>query len=98
MIRTRRNPERIKTKWAWIEKALLPTLSVSGNFASSSMATSLPEIVSSPERWSEPTTPMSSTYEMEQGKRGWAEKNSEEDIDRFLSMLSTSAIQQEYCQ
>lgn len=40
-----RNPERIKTKWAWIEKALLPTLSVSGNTASSSMATSLPEII-----------------------------------------------------
>ena len=27
-----RNPERIKTKWKWLEEALIPTMSVSGNY------------------------------------------------------------------
>lgn len=91
-----RNPERIKTKWAWIEKALLPTLSVSGNYRILFNGNIIARdciITRAMERADHSDV---INIRDEQGKSSWAEKNSEEDIDRFLSMLSTSAIQQEY--
>lgn len=91
-----RNPDRIKTKWAWIEKALLPTLSVSGEYRILFNGNIIARdciITRAIERADHADIV---NIRDEHGKSSWAEKNSEEDIDRFLSMLSTSAIQQEY--
>jgi len=96
-----RNPERIKTKWKWLEEALIPTMSVSGHYRvlfngniiandccitrARDKAKSLPKI---------------GYFDMvnirdKNGVSTWA-KNSEEDIDMFLSLMSTSAAQKEF--
>lgn len=91
-----RNPERIKSKWAWIEKALLPTLSVSGNYRILFNGNVIARdcIITRAIERADHTDVVN--IRDANGKSTWAEKNSEEDIDKFLSNLSTSAIQQEY--
>ncbi|MDB1028065.1 MULTISPECIES: hypothetical protein [Bacteroidaceae] len=99
-----RNPERIKTKWKWLEEALIPTMSVSGNYRilfngniiaadccikrAIEKATELKEkgighvdIINIRDR---------------NGVSVWPEKNSEEDIDLFLSLVSAAARQKEF--
>lgn len=90
-----RNPERIKFKWDWIEKALLPTVSISGNWrivfngniiakdCCITRAIKMADYVSIV------------NIRDKNGKSSWA-KNSEEDIDRFLSKLSQKTIQGEF--
>ena len=97
-----RNPERIKTKWKWVEEALIPTLSVSGHYRilfngniiaadccitrARDKALALPEIGYFDRV----------NIRDKQGISTWPQKNSEEDIDRFLSMESMSAVQKEF--
>lgn len=97
-----RNAETLKNKWSWIEEALIPTMSVSGKYRilfngniiakdccikrAIAKAKSIKKI---------------GFYEIinirdKNGKSTWPEKNSEEDIDTFLSMLSASAGQKEF--
>ena len=90
-----RNPDRIKQKWDWIEQALIPTVSVSGDvrilfngniiakdccIARAGKAADKFDIVNIRDK---------------NGKSSWS-KNSEEDIDFILSKISTRAKQQEY--
>ena len=90
-----RNPDRIKQKWDWIEQALIPTISVSGDarilfngnviakdccISRAGKAADKFDIVNIRGR---------------DGKSSWS-KNSEEDIDFILSKISTRAAQQEY--
>lgn len=90
-----RNPDRIKTKWEWFEKALFPTLSVSGNyrilFNGNIIAKDccITRAGAKADKWD------IVNIRDAQGKSSWA-RNSEADIDRILSMISTSAAQQEY--
>jgi len=97
-----RNPERIETKWKWLEKALLPSMSVSGNYrilfngniiakdccinkaidkAKSIEKIGYVDIVNIRDK---------------NGRSMWTQKNSEEDIDRFLSLISTQSAQGEF--
>ncbi len=96
-----RNPERIKTKWKWIEEALVPTMSVSGNYRilfngniiakdgcisraikkAKSIKNGFAEIINIRDK---------------NGKSSWPQKNSEEDIDEFLSLISTASAQKEF--
>ncbi|GAB6010807.1 hypothetical protein [Viscerimonas tarda] len=97
-----RNPDLIDFKWKWIEKATLPTMSVSGNYRvlfngniiakdccitrAVAKAKSIPkigyiEIINIRDK---------------KGNSVWPQKNSEEDIDQFLSLISTAAVQQEF--
>lgn len=90
-----RNPERIKFKWDWIEKALLPTVSISGDWrivfngniiakdCCITRAIKMADYVSIV------------NIRDKKGKSSW-KKNSEEDIDRFLSKLSQKTIQGEF--
>ncbi|MDR0505459.1 MAG: hypothetical protein LBH32_01390 [Dysgonamonadaceae bacterium] len=96
-----RNPERIKTKWKWLEEALIPTMSVSGNYRvlfngniiandccitrARDKAKSLPKIGYFDQV----------NIRDKNGASTWA-KNSEEDIDMFLSLVSMSAAQKEF--
>ena len=90
-----RNPDRIKQKWDWIEQALIPTVSVSGDvrilfngniiakdccISRAGKAADKFDIVNIRDK---------------NGKSSWS-KNSEEDIDFILSKISTRAMQQEY--
>lgn len=90
-----RNPDRIKQKWDWIEQALIPTISVSGDarilfngniiakdccIARAGKVADKFDIVNIRDK---------------NGKSSWS-KNTEEDIDFILSKISTRAAQQEY--
>lgn len=91
-----RNPDRIKTKWEWFEKALFPTLSVSGNyrilFNGNIIAKDccITRAGAKADRWD------IVNIRDAKGRSSWPAKNSEADIDRILSMISTGAVQQEY--
>lgn len=91
-----RNPDRIRAKWDWIEQALIPTVSVSGNvrilFNGNIIANDCCiklagqkadkfDIVNIRDR---------------NGRSSWPEKNSEADIDFILSKISTKSAQKEY--
>lgn len=90
-----RNPDRIKQKWNWIEQALIPTVSVSGDIrilfngniiaqdcciARAGKVANCFDIINIRDK---------------KGVSSWA-KNSEEDIDFILSKISTRSAQQEY--
>ncbi|MDR1345948.1 MAG: hypothetical protein LBK03_04535 [Bacteroidales bacterium] len=91
-----RNPDRIKTKWDWIEQALIPTLDISENIrilfngniiAKDSCIVRAGKIAS---HWD------IINIRDKHGKSTWPEKNSEEQIDFILSKISTRSAQQEY--
>ena len=90
-----RNPERIKTKWDWIERALIPTLSVSGKwrvlFNGNIIAKDC--CITRAIKVADHTDIIN--IRDKNGKSSW-DKNSEADIDAILSKLSTKAIQGEY--
>jgi hypothetical protein len=90
-----RNPQRIKEKWDWIEQALIPTISVSGDIrilyngniiakdcciVRASKVADCFDVVNIRDK---------------HGKSTWS-KNSEADIDFILSKISTKSAQQEY--
>ncbi|GHV66969.1 hypothetical protein FACS1894199_11490 [Bacteroidia bacterium] len=89
------NPDRIKKKWDWIEQALIPTVSVSGdirilfngNVIAKDCCVTRAGLVAN-------------CYDIinirdKNGKSVW-DKNSEDDIDFILSKISTRSAQQEY--
>jgi hypothetical protein len=91
-----RNPVRIEDKWKWIEKALLPTLSISGRYRIIFCG----NIIS---RDCTITRAIEKAHHSDvinirdaHGKSTWPEKNSEADIDEFLNMFSFAAQQQEF--
>lgn len=90
-----RNPDRIRQKWDWIEQALIPTISVSGDarilfngnviakdccIARAGKVADKFDIINIRDK---------------NGVSSWA-KNTEEDIDFILSKISTKSAQQEY--
>lgn len=90
------NPERISQKWDWIEQALIPTVSVSGNirivFNGNIIAKDCCIV-----RAGKVANKMDIVNIRDKnGKSSWPEKNSEEDIDFILSKISTKSAQQEY--
>jgi hypothetical protein len=97
-----RNPERINTKWKWLEKALIPTMSVSGNyrilFNGNIIAPDccITRAIDKAKTISEIGSVDIINIRDKEGKSVWPQKNSEEDIDQFLSLLSTAAGQQEF--
>lgn len=90
-----RNPDRIKQKWDWIEQALIPTVSVSGDirilFNGNIIAKDC--CISRAGK-------VANKFDIvnirdKNGKSSWS-KNTEEDIDFILSKISTKSAQQEY--
>jgi hypothetical protein len=91
-----RNPERISDKWKWIEQALFPTVSVSGNYRilfNGNIIAKDSTITRAIEKAKH--TDIVNIRD-KSGKSTWPNKNSEEDIDYLLSLISTAAAQQEY--
>lgn len=99
-----RNPERIKAKWKWLEEALVPTMSVSGHyrvlFNGNIIAADccIARAIAKAEELEAKGIGHADIVNIrdKNGNSTWAAKNSEEDIDLFLSLISTSAAQKEY--
>lgn len=90
-----RNPDRISQKWQWVEEALIPTVSVSGN-----VRILFNGNIIAKDCCIARAGKMADRFDIinirdKNGKSSWS-KNSEEHIDWLLSKLSTRAIQQEY--
>ena len=94
--KTVRNPEQVKKVWDWVERALIPTVSVSGDWriifngniiAKDSCITRAIDMADHVDIVN---------IRDKNGKSTWPEKNSEEDIDRILSKISYRAQQGEY--
>lgn len=91
-----RNPETIKNKWDWFENAVYGTRSISntctvlwiGNIIATDCCITRAGKMS--DHWDVVN------IRDKEGNSTWPEKNSEEQIDRVLSKISTKAQQQEY--
>lgn len=91
-----KNPERVKKRWNWVERALIPTVSVSGNFRilfNGNIIAPDCTMLRAKER--------ADYFEVinirdKHGKSTWPQKNSEQDIDYILGKISYLAQQQEY--
>lgn len=91
-----RNPERIEKKWAWIEKALIPTVSVSGNYRILFNGNVIAKDCCITRAMKKANKVDVINIRGTDGKSTWPEKNSEEDIDNILSLISSISAQQEY--
>lgn len=99
-----RNLERIKVKWKWLEEALIPTMSVSGNyrilFNGNIIAADccITRAIAKAEELKVKGIGHVDIINIrdKNGHSTWPEKNSEEDIDLFLSLVSASAAQKEF--
>jgi len=97
-----RNSERIKVKWKWLEEASLPTMSVSGNyrilFNGNIIANDCCITRAIEKAKSIPNIGHVDIINIrdKNGNSVWPQKNSEEDIDMFLSLISISAGQKEF--
>ncbi|HPH62013.1 MAG TPA: hypothetical protein PLN63_00095 [Paludibacteraceae bacterium] len=90
------NSDRIDKKWDWIEQALIPTVSISGDcrilFNGNIIAKDC--CITRAIKMANHADVVN--IRDEHGKSTWPSKNSEEDIDFFLSKISTRSAQQEY--
>jgi hypothetical protein len=90
-----RNPERIKKKWAWIEQAVLPTVSVSGNVRILFLGNIIGKDTCITRAMKFADHYQIINIRDKNGKSRWA-KNSEEQIDWLLSKMSWASSQKEY--
>ena len=91
-----RNPERINKKWDWIEQALIPTVSVSGNYRILFNGNIIARDCCITRAIKKADQVDVINIRDKNGKSTWPEKNSEEDIDKILSLISTISAQKEY--
>ncbi|SMO48189.1 hypothetical protein [Solitalea koreensis] len=91
-----RNPRRITEKFKWIQEALIPTVSVSGNYRIIVCGNKIAKvsIVALCEKLADHVDQVN--IRDKDGKSSWPEKNSEADIDKILSLISYSSAQKEY--
>ncbi|OQB81391.1 MAG: hypothetical protein BWX87_00656 [Bacteroidetes bacterium ADurb.Bin123] len=91
-----RNPERITKKWNWIEQALIPTVSVSGNYRIIFNGNIIARDCCITRAIKMANHADIINIRNKIGKSTWPEKNSEEDIDHILNLVSTASGQKEY--
>ncbi|VTP94896.1 hypothetical protein [Sphingobacterium daejeonense] len=91
-----RNPRRIIEKFKWIQEALIPTVSVSGNYRIIVCGNKIAKVcvVSLCEKLADYVHQVN--IRDKNGKSSWLAKNSEEDIDKILSLISYASAQKEY--
>ena len=100
-----RNSERIKNKWKWLEDALIPAMSVSGRYRILFNGNII-AMDCCIKRAIEKAKELQKQHGIghvdiinirdKNGLSVWPAKNSEEDIDMFLSLISTSSAQKEF--
>ncbi len=91
-----RNPDRIQKKWNWIEQALIPTISVSGNYRILFNGNIIARDCCITRAIEKANHADIINIRNRNGKSNWPEKNSEKDIDHILSLISTASAQKEY--
>lgn len=91
-----RNPDRIKAKWEWIEQALIPTVSVSGNCRILFNGNIIARYCCITEAIKKADYVSIVNIRDKNGKSSWPQKNKEEDIDYILSKISYISAQKEY--
>ena len=91
-----RNKKRIDNKWKWIEKALIPTVSVSGKVRILFLGNIIAKYCCITKAIEKADHVDIVNIRDKHGKSSWPAKNSEEDIDYILSIISFTAAQQEY--
>lgn len=91
-----RNPRRIKEKFKWIQEALIPTVSVSGSYRIIVCGNKIAKVcvVALCEKLADYVSKQN--IRDHNGKSSWPQKNSEEDIDKILSLISYASGQKEY--
>lgn len=91
-----RNQKRIKDKFKWIQEALIPTVSVSGNYRILICGNKIAKVcvVSLAESLADYVNQVN--IRDKNGKSSWPQKNSEADIDRILNLISYISAQKEY--
>lgn len=91
-----RNPDRVEQRFQWIQKAVMPTVDISGDYRISFDNNIIAED-SCAVRFAEYATDDEIiNIRDEYGKSTWPQKNSEQDIDDMLALLSYEAAQGEY--
>lgn len=95
------NPDRIEKKWKWIEKAVIPTASVSGSYRILFLGNIIAKDCIIKRAYDKAKTMEVGYAEKinirdDNGKSSWPAKNSEEDIDMFLSLVSFASGQGEF--
>ena len=97
-----RNPDLIEEKWKWLENALIPTMSVSGNyrvlFNGNIIAKDccISRAIAKAKKIARSGHVDIINIRDKHGRSSWPAKNSEEDIDTFLSLVSEAAAQREF--
>lgn len=91
-----RNEKRVQDTWDWIEQALIPTVSVSGNVRivfQGNLISKNSIIARSSDKADHVDT---INIRDKNGKSTWPDKNTEEHIDWLLSKISYNSVQKEY--
>lgn len=91
-----RNPDRIQKKWEWIEQALIPTVSVSGNYRILFNGNVIARDCCITRAMEKADHVDVINIRDKEGKSSWPERNSEADIDKILSIISTASAEKEY--
>jgi hypothetical protein len=91
-----RNQKIIKQKWEWIEQALIPTLSVSGNKRIRFNGNIIAKYCCITEAIKKADHVDVINIRNAQGQSTWPQKNTEADIDYTLSKISYISAQKEY--
>jgi hypothetical protein len=91
-----RNLKIIKNKWNWVEQALIPCVSISGNW----LILFLGNIIAKDTTITR-ASKVADCFSIvnirdKKGRSTWPERNTEENIDRILSKLSFASQQKEY--
>jgi len=90
-----RNPDMVKKRWDWVEQALIPTVSVSGDFRILFNGNIIADYSIITEAIKKAKHSEVINIRDKNGKSNWA-RNTEADIDFMLSIISFIAGQKEY--
>jgi len=91
-----RNKRIIDQKWQWVEQALMPTVSISNSYRILFNGNIIAKDCCITRAMQKANHVDVINIRDKQGKSVWPEKNTEADIDRFLSLVSYSSAQKEY--
>ncbi len=91
-----RNPDRIKEAVKWIDEALIPTRSTSNPMLILACGNIIAQYCCITEMAKKADYHEVINIRDKDGKSSWATKNTEEQIDRALSLISFNAAQKEY--
>ncbi len=91
-----RNPTRIQKKWEWIEQAVMPTVSVSGNKRILFLGNIIGKDTCITRAMKYADYAEIINIRDKNGKSTWPAKNPEHLIDRWLSKISYASAQKEY--